>query len=69
MFCMASAPTIANRESGEDRTILFGLTGTGYFDMTAYTQYLEKTMTDYVPTDADLAPYFDRLPKIPGVQE
>lgn len=57
------------RETGESKTILFGLTGTGYFDMTAYTQYLEKTMTDYVPTDADLAPYFDRLPKIPGVQE
>ena len=57
------------RETGESKTILFGLTGTGYFDMTAYTQYLEKTMTDYVPTDADLAPYFDQLPKIPGVQE
>lgn len=57
------------RETGESKTILFGLTGTGYFDMTAYTQCLEKTMTDYVPTDADLAPYFDRLPKIPGVQE
>ena len=57
------------RESGEAKTILFGLTGTGYFDMAAYSAYHDGTMTDYVPSDADLQPGFDSLPKIPGIQE
>ena len=57
------------REAGESKTILFGLTGTGYFDMTAYAAYNEGRMTDYIPTDEDLKPGFDSLPKIPGVQE
>ncbi len=52
------------RESGEAKTILFGLTGTGYFDMNAYTSYLEGTMSDYIPTDEDLQAGFDTLPKI-----
>ena len=38
------------KETGEEKTILFGLTGTGYFDMAAYTSFMEKTMTDYIPT-------------------
>ena len=45
------------KESGEEKTILFGLTGTGYFDMTAYSQYLDKTMTDYIPTDEEIEKY------------
>ena len=49
-------------------TILFGLTGTGYFDMNAYTAYLEGAMSDYIPTDEDLQVGFDALPKIPGIQ-
>ncbi len=57
------------KESGEAKTILFGLTGTGYFDMTAYSAFLEGRMQDYIPTDADLQRGFDGLPKIPGVQE
>lgn len=57
------------KETGEPKTILFGLTGTGYFDMSAYSSYIEKQMTDYIPTDGDLKPGFDSLPKIPGVQE
>lgn len=57
------------KESGEAKTILFGLTGTGYFDMTAYSSYHDGTMSDYIPTDADLQKGFDSLPKIPGVQE
>ena len=57
------------RESGEAKTILFGLTGTGYFDMAAYSAYHDGTMTDFIPTDADLQPGFDSLPKIPGIQE
>jgi len=57
------------KETGEAKTILFGLTGTGYFDMSAYSSYIEKQMTDYIPTDEDLKPGFDSLPKIPGIQE
>ena len=45
------------KETGEEKTILFGLTGTGYFDMTAYSQYLDKTMTDYIPTDEEIEKY------------
>lgn len=53
------------KESGEAKTILFGLTGTGYFDMVAYENYLNGTMNDYIPTDADLQVGFDSLPDIP----
>ena len=53
------------RETGEEKVILFGLTGTGFFDMTAYESYLSGRMTDYVPTDADLQKGFDSLPDIP----
>ena len=49
------------KETGEAKTILFGLTGTGYFDMTAYASYMDGTMTDYVPTDEDLAEAFKKL--------
>ena len=52
------------KESGEAKTILFGLTGTGYFDMAAYENYLNGTMNDYIPTDADLQVGFDSLPKV-----
>ncbi|MPW25725.1 TrpB-like pyridoxal phosphate-dependent enzyme [Alkalibaculum sp. M08DMB] len=50
------------KETGEEKTILFGLTGTGYFDMNAYDQYNKKAMNDYIPTDADLQRGFDSLP-------
>ena len=53
------------RESREAKTILFGLTGTGYFDMTAYENYLNGKMSDSIPNDADLQKGFDSLPKIP----
>ena len=52
------------KESGESKTILFGLTGTGYFDMTAYGDFLAGRMTDYIPTDEDLQKGFDSLPKV-----
>ncbi|MBP8742964.1 MAG: TrpB-like pyridoxal phosphate-dependent enzyme, partial [Acidaminococcaceae bacterium] len=52
------------KESGEAKTILFGLTGTGYFDMTAYNAFNEKTMTDYIPSDEDLAKSFASLPEV-----
>ena len=54
------------KETGEDKTILFGLTGTGYFDMLAYEHYNDGKMNDYIPTDADLQPGFDAIPKFPG---
>jgi len=52
------------KETGEEKTILFGLTGTGYFDMTAYEAYCNNTMSDYIPTDEDLQKGFDSLPKV-----
>ncbi|MCL2109844.1 MAG: TrpB-like pyridoxal phosphate-dependent enzyme [Oscillospiraceae bacterium] len=50
------------KETGEAKTILFGLTGTGYFDMSAYQSFNEGKMSDYVPTDEDLQKGFDTLP-------
>ena len=52
------------KETGEEKTIVFGLTGTGYFDMTAYKNYNDGNMTDYIPTDDDLKKGFDALPKV-----
>lgn len=52
------------KETGEEKTILFGLTGTGYFDMLAYERYHNQEMYDYVPTEADLKVGFDGLPNI-----
>ncbi len=54
------------KETGEEKTILFGLTGTGYFDMVAYEKYNNKEMSDYIPTDEDLQVGFDNIPKFPG---
>lgn len=52
------------KETGEEKTILFGLTGTGYFDMVAYQKYNDGEMSDYIPTDADLQQGFDGLPNV-----
>ncbi len=52
------------KETGEAKTILFGLTGTGYFDMYAYQKFNDGLMGDYIPTDEELKPGFDSLPKI-----
>ncbi|MCR5253046.1 MAG: TrpB-like pyridoxal phosphate-dependent enzyme [Treponema sp.] len=54
------------KETGEEKTILFGLTGTGYFDMYAYKSFNDGTMTDYIPTDADLEKGFAGIPRFPG---
>lgn len=54
------------KETGEEKNILFGLTGTGYFDMVAYEKFHDGQMTDYIPTDADLQVGFDGIPKFPG---
>ena len=52
------------KETGEEKTILFGLTGTGYFDMVAYQRFNDGLMTDYVPTDDELAAGLAGLPKV-----
>ncbi len=52
------------KETGEEKTIFFGLTGTGYFDMVAYQKYNDGEMSDYIPTDEDLAVGFAGLPKV-----
>lgn len=56
------------KETGEEKTILFGLTGTGYFDMVAYQRFNDGEMSDYIPTDEELAAGFAGIPKIPGIQ-
>lgn len=53
------------KETGEKKKIVFCLSGTGYFDLKAYAQYNDKTMTDYIPTDEDLAKGFATIPDIP----
>ena len=54
------------RETGEEKTIVFGLTGTGYFDMAAYEKFHDGQMSDYIPTDADLQKAFEGIPRFPG---
>ena len=63
-ICAAIDEALRCRETGEEKTILFGLTGTGYFDLKAYEQFNNGTMTDYIPTDAELAASFAKLPKM-----
>ncbi len=53
------------KETGEQKTIVFGLTGTGYFDMLSYGKYNDGIMSDYIPTDEDLQRGFDGLPVQP----
>jgi tryptophan synthase beta chain len=57
------------KETGEEKTIVFGLTGTGYFDMVAYENFNDGEMTDYIPTDEDLAKSIATLPKVPGTND
>ncbi|MBO4927128.1 MAG: TrpB-like pyridoxal phosphate-dependent enzyme [Clostridiales bacterium] len=52
------------KETGEEKTIVFGLTGTGYFDLVAYEKFHDGKMDDYIPTDEELAKYAENLPKI-----
>ena len=55
------------RETGEAKTIVFGLTGTSYFDMAAYEKFHNGEMSDFIPTDAQLAESFASLPQVPGL--
>ena len=52
------------KETGEEKNIVFGLTGTGYFDMYAYESFNDGKMTDYIPTDEDIAKSLAKLPKL-----
>ena len=52
------------KETGEEKTIVFGLTGTGYFDMVAYQRFNDGDMSDYIPTDEELEKGFATLPKV-----
>ncbi len=52
------------KETGEEKTILFGLSGTGYFDMVAYEKFNDGEMSDYIPTDEDIAASVAKLPKV-----
>ncbi len=54
------------KETGEEKTILFGLTGTGYFDMVAYEKFHDGQMSDYIPTDEEIAQNITKLPKVNG---
>ena len=53
-------------ETGEEKTIVFGLTGTGYFDMFSYERFHDGKMSDYVPTDEDIRKGTDAIPRFPG---
>ncbi|MGN1317728.1 MAG: TrpB-like pyridoxal phosphate-dependent enzyme [Lachnospirales bacterium] len=52
------------KETGEEKTIVFGLTGTGYFDMVAYEKFHDGIMSDYIPTDEEIKANLDKLPKV-----
>ena len=52
------------KETGEEKTIVFGLTGTGYFDMTAYERFNDGKMTDTIPSDEELEASFATLPQV-----
>ena len=63
----AISEAVKCRETGEAKTIVFGLTGTGYFDMVAYEKFHNGEMRDFIPTDAQLAESFASLPQVPGL--
>lgn len=66
-ICVAIEEAMKCKETGEEKTILFGLTGTGYFDMLAYGKFNDGEMGDYIPTDEDLARGFAGLPQVPQI--
>ncbi len=61
---VAMDEAIKCRETGEEKTIVFGLTGTGYFDLVAYQKFNDGLMDDYIPTDEELAAARAKLPKV-----
>lgn len=67
-ICAAMDEAIKCKITGEEKTIVFGLTGTGYFDLAAYSSYNDGTMTDRILSDTELAKGFAGIPKIEGIQ-
>ena len=63
-ICAAIDEALKCKQTGEKKTILFGLSGTGYFDLAAYMSYQNGSMADYIPTDEDLARSISDLPEI-----
>ena len=61
---VAMDEAIKCRETGEEKTIVFGLTGTGYFDMMSYEKFHDGRMTDYAPTDEEIAAGLSKIPKL-----
>lgn len=64
-ICGAIDEALKCKQTGQAKTILFGLTGTGYFDMNAYTSFMENKMNDTIPTDEELEAGFSALPVVP----
>jgi tryptophan synthase beta chain len=64
---VAIEEAVAAKQNGTPKIILFGLSGTGYFDMTAYQQLLDGSMTDRIPTDKELQAGFAELPQGTGL--
>ena len=52
------------KETGEEKTIVFGLTGTGYFDMVAYEKFHDGLMSDYIPSDEEIAASLAKCPEV-----
>ncbi len=65
-ICVAVQEALKCKETGEQKNIVFGLTGTGYFDMFAYARYNDGEMVDAIPTDEELQKGFQSLPQFPG---
>ena len=63
-ICEAINEALRCKEENREETILFGLTGTGYFDMTAYQAFNDGTMSDFIPSDEDIAASLAKLPKV-----
>ena len=63
-ICIAIDEALKCKETGEEKTIVFGPTGTGYFDMVAYEKFNDGVMDDYIPTDEELRKSFAKLPKV-----
>ncbi len=64
-ICVAMEEALKCRESGEEKNIVFGLTGTGYFDMYAYQRFNDGQMSDSIPTDEEIARSLAKVPHIP----
>lgn len=65
-FYLEEDEALKCKETGEAKTIVFGLTGTGYFDLVAYQKFNDHEMTDTIPTDEQLAASIAQLPKVEG---